>query len=210
MFFTIPLLACGEAQPAISGGNAQPVTSGGNAQPVTSGGNAQPITSGGNAQAVTSGGNAQPVTSGGKSALTVEMTLEQIVAKADWIVTGSVLATDTKKDAASGNINTFVTVRVNEWLKGKTGQGDVVIKVPGGVIGSEKQWIEDVPGFSIGETVLVYLTANADGTWSMVGGPEGKVLISGGTSQDLVMPGSGSTESLISRIKSIVSQTVEK
>jgi len=155
-------------------------------------------------------GQPQPATPGGKTAAMEQMTLEQSVAKADWIVTCYVLSADTQKDAASGKINTFFTASVREWLKGNNGQGNVIIKVPGGVIGSERQEVEGAQGFSTGETALVYLTANSDGTGSLLGGLGGKVRISGGTSQDLVGPGGGTPESLINSIKSIVSKEVRQ
>jgi len=111
------------------------------------------------------------------TAIMQELTIEQITANADSIIIGKVIDTAVKKDMLTGNINTYISVNVEEWIKGTTDSNVVTIREQGGEIGDERQWAEDSVQFSNGEKVLLFLKSNGDKTSSVLGGFQGKVTL---------------------------------
>ena len=103
--------------------------------------------------------------------------LQELVAHADWIVVGTVTGQKSQWNADHNHIYTLVTVAVEEWIKGETDDNEIVINTPGGEAGGKTEWVEDVPGFQKGERVLVYLQLNHDGSASVVGGRQGKLVV---------------------------------
>ena len=122
----------------------------------------------------------EPPTGGTSSGLVVELTQEELVTHADWIVVGSVTGRESLWSADRSNIYTLVTVSVEEWVKGGPGENEIVITVPGGQVGETTEGVEDAAGFQEGERVLVYLRLNDDDSIGVVGGWQGKFVITNG------------------------------
>jgi hypothetical protein len=91
------------------------------------------------------------------SALVVKMETPELVDRADQIVTGRVLDVRSEWNDSRDYIFSYITVRVDEYVKG-TGGRDVVVKIPGGAIGDIQLRVSDIPDFAEGETVVLFLT----------------------------------------------------
>ena len=79
-------------------------------------------------------------------------------------VRGQVTAIASARDPESGAIATYVTLAVDEVLFGPLGGGELVLRERGGRVGSDEDWTFGNPSYRVGERVLVFLTANPDGT----------------------------------------------
>ena len=136
---------------------------------------------------------------GVSSGLIVKMSLEELIANADWIVVGVITAGESRWDADHTYIYTYYTISVKEWVKGSPEQNVLVIKVPGGEVELQSQWVEDVASFQEGEEVLGFLRRNDDGTGDVVGGFQGKYTVEHGEVVNSDLP----LQELISRIKAL-------
>ena len=104
-------------------------------------------------------------------ALLVKVSLEDLSIEASSIVVGEV--TNVQFQWEGGNIFTYVTVSVEQYVKGAGGT-EISVKVPGGTVGDITQWVSDVPSFQIGERMLLFLK---DGFFQIVGWRQGKFTI---------------------------------
>jgi hypothetical protein len=66
---------------------------------------------------------------------------------------------------------------VEEVLKGELSEVEVTIKELGGTVGGLRSWIFGSPEFVLGERVLLFLTANPDGTMRVLSLYQGKFAI---------------------------------
>ena len=73
------------------------------------------------------------------------------------VLTGRVLQITSGWDPAVNTIYTYVTVDVDEALKGAFGSRQVIVKQLGGVVDDIGLTVADQPTFAIGERVLLYL-----------------------------------------------------
>lgn len=139
------------------------------------------------------------------SSLVVKLTLEELVAHADWIVVGTVTGQNSQWNADHSHIYTLVTVAVEEWVKGESDDNEIVINTPGGEVGGTTEWVEDVPSFQKGERVLVFLQLHDDGSAGVVGGWQGKFVIENGN----IIGSDLSLAELVSQIKTEVNKAPE-
>jgi len=103
-----------------------------------------------------------------------KITLEQLANGSDFILVGTVTNV-APYEQGDKNIFTQVTLSVELTLKGKTGR-ELVIKVPGGVVGGLEMMVTDNPSFQSGERVVVFLN-NSQGIFTVFGGFQGKFTI---------------------------------
>lgn len=89
---------------------------------------------------------------------------DEMVIRARAIVRGKVLAIESGPDAGQDGIYTYITLKVQEVLKGQISQRKIVIKEPGGEYGSRGSLVFGTPTFSVGENVLLYLDTWPDGS----------------------------------------------
>ena len=73
------------------------------------------------------------------------------------IVSGRVVDVRSEMTAGRRSIHSFVTVAVDQALKGSPG-GTVVFRVPQGQVGRYRRIVVGAPEFSVGEEVMVFLT----------------------------------------------------
>ncbi|UCF78392.1 MAG: hypothetical protein JSW03_09890 [Candidatus Eiseniibacteriota bacterium] len=89
-------------------------------------------------------------------AIMTRATLPELAAGATGIVRGQVLDVTSRWDSEGKTIFTYVTISVDEWLKG-AGPETVTVRVVGGKVGGVGLWVEDTPVFAGGESVVTFL-----------------------------------------------------
>ena len=104
-------------------------------------------------------------------ALLVKMSLEELSSKADSIIVGQV--TDMRSQWEDRNIFTYVTLSVEQYIKG-AGDSQVTIKTLGGTVGNLGQRVSDTPSFHIDERAVLFLR---DEFFRVVGWRQGKFSI---------------------------------
>jgi hypothetical protein len=92
------------------------------------------------------------------------------------IVRGEVESASVAPDAR-GDIQTWVTIRVDESLKGAQGRQRIAVSLPGGVWGDRVSQVFGTPRFRLGERVLVFATPTKGGVLTVTGLFQGKFRI---------------------------------
>ena len=87
-------------------------------------------------------------------------TFADVVEGSQLIVYGRVVDVRSEMTAGRRSIHSFVTVAVEQALKGRPG-ARVIFRVPQGQVGRYRRIIVGAPEFSVGEEVVVFLTGNA-------------------------------------------------
>ncbi len=90
------------------------------------------------------------------SALMLRLGLDELVSNAEMIATGKVVEKECSWDEKGKWIYTYVTVVVDEYIKGGGGE-QVVVRHPGGEVGRKGLIVGNMPHFHEGEEVLVFL-----------------------------------------------------
>jgi hypothetical protein len=88
---------------------------------------------------------------------------DQLIIEARAIVRGRVLSVQSGLDKQD-RIFTYVTLRVQEVLKGNLTQRRIVLKQPGGEYGNRGSLVFGAPQFKVGENVVLYLDTWRDGS----------------------------------------------
>jgi len=96
------------------------------------------------------------------AALMREMSLEELASGADSIIVGQVLHRKSHWNRDKTEIFTRVVISTAEHLKGGAHSGNIVISVPGGTIGETTVEVTDVPDFSVGEKVVIFIRPLTD------------------------------------------------
>ena len=126
----------------------------------------------------------------------VQMDLEGLVAGADTIVQGRAEAVYSQWDSDRRVIYTYISIGVDEILKGES-RRSLLIKQLGGTVGSLVMTVSGMPGFDVGAGVIVFLEDSGNGTFQIVGLNQGKYVIaedsaiSNITGVDLLNPKTG-------------------
>jgi len=92
----------------------------------------------------------------------VRMSDEALTLGAAAIVTGVVSDVHAER-AASGAIATFVTITVDDVVKGYLPTPSVTLREPGGVVGDYEQRLFGTPRYVVGESVIAFLTQDGQG-----------------------------------------------
>ena len=98
--------------------------------------------------------------------------MEQLVQRADVIVQGHVQSVYSQWDEARRLVFTYISIRVDEPLKGERRQS-VLIRQVGGTVGTIQMSIAGVPQFKSGEMAIVFLKRQGDSTFQVVGMNQG-------------------------------------
>lgn len=88
------------------------------------------------------------------------------IRKADVIVRGRVAA-ETSFRHADGGIYTDITVAVRRVLKGSMVPSTVVVRQPGGIVGTEGEYYAGIGTFSLDEEVLLFLNPGPEGVFGL-------------------------------------------
>jgi len=97
-----------------------------------------------------------------RSTTMVMMSDEDLAITSDAIVAGTVTAVRAMR-APDGGVESYVTVRPDEVLKGYVPLGDVTIRERGGRVGDVEQWLFGNPTYTVGESVITFLRVDAEG-----------------------------------------------
>ena len=111
-------------------------------------------------------------------AVMVELSLEQLVNKADLIVVGTVESL--KSELVRGKISSFATILVSATIKGslEQGQDKIVVGFPGGTVGDVGMRAENSPDFEKDEEVVVFLKkVQGESHFMTVGASQGKFVV---------------------------------
>jgi hypothetical protein len=111
---------------------------------------------------------------GGASAIMMPVTPEQLTARSELIVTGTVVSLNSYW--SNSLIYTDVVVAPDRFMKGSS-DANVTVRVPGGEVGNQGLAVEDMPVFSTGQKVTLYLTRANDGkAWELAAGYQGVIV----------------------------------
>jgi hypothetical protein len=125
-----------------------------------------------------------------------QLDLMEIADEADAIVAGTVVGSEARR--VDGSMYTFVSISVDETLKGSTG-GTVTVAVPGGPFTSGRFKLAEVvagaPLLAVDTEQLLFLDDNAAmGAYSVVGFSQGAFALSGsGEEKSFTAPGGKKT-----------------
>jgi hypothetical protein len=120
------------------------------------------------------------VLAGALPAVMIEIPADQLAARADVIVSGTVTRLDSRWDEAKTLIYTDVRVATGQFEKGTAGR-EVTVRIPGGEVGDIGLAVEDMPIFKVGDEVKLYLTRTSEaGVYELFGGHQGAIA-GGGT-----------------------------
>jgi hypothetical protein len=109
-------------------------------------------------------------------------TVEDLARASDAVVRGVVERQESRRGADGWRIYTFVEIRTTSAWKGSPPER-VVVRVPGGAIGSEGQRALGAAVFAEGEEVAVFL-ARAGQVYQVTGLSQGKFAVEGGTARN--------------------------
>ncbi|KUK61515.1 MAG: Uncharacterized protein XE10_1407 [Methanoculleus marisnigri] len=112
------------------------------------------------------------------AALMVELSPSYLAGHSDAIATGTITSVESRWNDAGTEIETVVSFSVDETLAGIL-PDDPVLVVPGGSVNGITYWVEDVPVFSPGENVGLFLKQRPDGSYLPVGLSQGVVPLAG-------------------------------
>ena len=96
------------------------------------------------------------------------------------IVYGRVVDVRSEMTAGRRSIHSFVTVHVEQALKGSPG-ATVVFRIPQGEVGRYRRIVVGAPEFAVGEEVMVFLTAQAPAVPTVFGLNQGVRRLRGDT-----------------------------
>lgn len=92
---------------------------------------------------------------------------DDLIVGARAIITGKVLSVGSRLDTRQDRIFTYITIRVEEVLKGRITKREIVLKQAGGQVADRGSVVFGTPEFKTGEQLLLYL-----GTW-----PDGSLRV---------------------------------
>jgi hypothetical protein len=117
-----------------------------------------------------------------RATVLVALDFERLAVEADRVVVGDVTGLRARWSADGAIIETVVDVAVAIEVTNASGGATVRIVQPGGRIGDRGLYVSGMPGFRVGERVLLFLRARdpeGDGTpcFSVLGMAQGKFLV---------------------------------
>jgi hypothetical protein len=113
-------------------------------------------------------------------AVIIRYSVEQLCAGSEKIVIGEVTDMESRYLEPGAAIHTFVTIYVDEVLKGEQIDEEIILRVPGGTVGSSTMVVSHAPYFEIGEQVLVFTAHQVDGAEIVYNAENGKYTIEKG------------------------------
>lgn len=107
------------------------------------------------------------------------MSVEDLTLRAGRILVGTVVGLKSEWNNERTLIYTYVTVAVEDHIKGAPDQMEVTVMVPGGQVGDVGVSVSGVPEFSKGEKLMLFLEGDEAGVFHVLGGFQGKLVIYG-------------------------------
>src|SRR4029079_8531376 len=88
----------------------------------------------------------------------VMMSDESLTMSSEAIVSGTVI--DIRSARTMDGISTFVTIAVDEMLKGSIATAAITLRETGGSVGDDVQWLFGNPTYEVGESAIVFVARN--------------------------------------------------
>lgn len=107
----------------------------------------------------------------------VYLPLDRMAVAADQIFRGEVVGVRSQLSARRTSIHTFVTIEVDDWLKGGRGGSFLTLRVLGGEAEGYRLVVAGAPEFRVGEEVLVFTEGGAGRVPSVFGLASGKFTV---------------------------------
>src|SRR6185503_1396555 len=104
-----------------------------------------------------------PLATPAAAGIVIPMDDDDLIRGADVIVLGRIARIESHRDQL-GPIHTYITVSLEEILKGDLRGREVTIREIGGTVGDRSYWAFANPEFVVGEAVLLFMDQRADGT----------------------------------------------
>lgn len=137
------------------------------------------------------------------SALMIKLDLEEIIAHSTLVIRGTVENISYAWNEDQTAIFTYVTLSIQEPIKGSPPPEAITIRYMGGAIGGLRLEIEDTPVFNLGEDVITFLDQKTEpGVIKICGAFQGKYTIESGVVKENNLP----VEHFINTIKVIAEQ----
>jgi hypothetical protein len=124
-----------------------------------------------------------------RATVLVPVAFRELVQTAPVIVHGDVVAIHSDWASGRRTVETFVTLHVDEYLKGNLGP-EITVRVPGGRLGRYRTIMVGAPVFARGDEVVLFLNTAAPAYPSIVGLSQGafRVVTMPGTPTRMVAP----------------------
>ncbi len=104
--------------------------------------------------------------------------IEYLSKGADVVLTGKVVQQNSKWNEDRSRIYTNATIQVEEYLKGNTNEGSIVVTYLGGEVGDVGELYTHMPRFEDDEEILVFLKRDLrTSNFKVFNGEEGKLSI---------------------------------
>lgn len=104
--------------------------------------------------------------------------VKSLSTNADIIITGKVSEQISEWNSDNTRIYTKVTIDVEEYLKGSTGQNKITITHPGGEVGEVGELYSHMPRFSNDEEVLLFVKEDRKNmNYKVLSGEDGKLTL---------------------------------
>lgn len=115
------------------------------------------------------------------SAATVQrLDFKGLTALSTHVVIGTIGDARCERTPDGGLIVTLTEVALAEQWKGQIGSAAITVRTPGGMLGTEIQETPGVPALAKGESALLFLEQNADGTFGVVSFAQGSYKLAVG------------------------------
>ncbi len=112
------------------------------------------------------------------ASVTRYLPLDELATGADSIVAGEVVGVQSRMALRRNRIHTYVTIRVDRFLKGDAGRSFVTLRLLGGSAEGFRLVVSGMPEFRLGEDVLVFVEQPEGGAPGVFGLSAGKFSLS--------------------------------
>jgi hypothetical protein len=134
--------------------------------------------------------------------------LKNLTEGADLILTGKVVQQNSSWNEDRSRIYTKATIQVEEYLKGNTNEGSIVVTYLGGEVGEVGELYTHMPKFEDDEEILVFLKRDKrTSSYKVFNGEDGKLsIVYDKTTGKKVTTSNVQINSLKAQIKSIITE----
>lgn len=120
-------------------------------------------------------------------AIMIKKDVKTLTRESDLIVIGKVINIDSQIKE-KGQIFTYVSIKVDQYIKGVSERAEILIVVPGGKVGELGMWVSEAPKFIPNQTNLLFLHHFGSNLYRVVGGIQGKLAVDKGKVAKYEMP----------------------
>lgn len=143
-----------------------------------------------------------------RASLVTSMDTDALVELSTVIVRGEVTSVVTGPDE-DGALYTWVSVRVEESLRGGTGRESITLRMPGGHWQGRVSRVLGSPDFRVGERVVVFARPTGTGPLTITGLFQGKLRIEGDAGEERALRDEGRGARVVERLARSVPPTSE-